>query len=67
MEVFREGDTVCVKSGPFANFTGIVEEVDSWKGMLLVSIEIFGRQTIVQVAFFDAEKAEPRPPLTSLN
>ncbi len=67
MEVFQKSDTVRIKSGPFASFKGIVEEVDSWKGMLIVSVEMFGRKTLVQVAFFDAEKAEPEPPLTSLN
>ena len=69
MEVpFEVGDTVRIKSGPFASFTGVVREIYSGLGELKVTVEVFGRATTVNVPASEAEKAPPPPPpLTSLN
>jgi transcriptional antiterminator NusG len=53
---FRLGDTVRIKSGPFANFTGKVEGINQEKALLKVMVNIFGRISPVKVRFLDVEK-----------
>lgn len=52
---YNVGDHVRVKSGPFANFTGEVEDVDYDKRKVKMSVSIFGRPTPVQVDFSEVE------------
>ena len=53
---FRLGDTVRIKSGPFASFTGKVEGVNQAKSLLKVMVNIFGRAKPVKLTFLDVEK-----------
>jgi transcription termination/antitermination protein NusG len=53
--VYSVGDHVRVKSGPFANFTGEVEDVDQDKRKVKMSVSIFGRPTPVTVDFSEVE------------
>lgn len=53
---FEEGDEVRVIDGPFANFQGVVEEVNPEKERLKVSITIFGRPTPVWLDFIQVTK-----------
>jgi transcriptional antiterminator NusG len=55
---FEEGDEIKVIEGPFNNFTGVVEEVNSDKGKLRVLISIFGRPTPVELDFMQVEKTD---------
>lgn len=55
--VYNVGDSVRVKSGAFANFTGEVEEVNNDKQKIWLSVSIFGRPTRVEVDFTEVEPA----------
>jgi transcriptional antiterminator NusG len=53
---FKKGDRVKVTSGPFFDFTGIVDEIAPEKERLRALISIFGRETPVELEFFQVEK-----------
>jgi transcriptional antiterminator NusG len=53
---FEKGEAVRVISGPFRGYTGTVDEVNIDKGKLKVLINIFGRDTPVEVNFEHAQK-----------
>lgn len=53
---YEEGESVRVSEGPFANFTGVIQEVNEEKGKLRVMVSIFGRNTPVELDFTEVEK-----------
>lgn len=53
---YEIGETVRVKEGPFTNFTGSVEEMDKDKAKLKVLVNMFGRDTPVELDFTQIEK-----------
>jgi transcriptional antiterminator NusG len=53
---FEKNETVRIIDGPFANFTGKVDEVNSERNTLRVLVTIFGRATPVELDFLQVEK-----------
>lgn len=48
---FSVGNIVQVTSGPFADFTGVVSELNPERGKVKVLVSIFGRETPVELDF----------------
>jgi len=53
---FETGEMVRIIEGPFANFTGMVEEYDLDHGKLKLNVSIFGRNTPVEILYTQVEK-----------
>jgi transcriptional antiterminator NusG len=51
----KKGDMVKIKSGAFEGFDGVVEEVNPEKGMVKVTVTIFGRPTPVELEYWEVE------------
>ena len=53
---FRKGESVRVVDGPFADFVGIVDEINIGKGKVKLLLTLFGRETSVELDFLQVEK-----------
>jgi transcriptional antiterminator NusG len=55
--LFEEGDNVRVVDGPFANFSGLIDEVMAEKEKVRVMVQVFGRATPVVLDYTNVEKS----------
>ena len=53
---FEVGETVKINNGPFLNFSGVIEEIEPERGKLKVTVNIFGRNTPVELEYWQVEK-----------
>lgn len=55
--LFAVGEVVRIINGPFADFDGVVEDINYDKSRLRVSVSIFGRPTPVELEFGQVQKS----------
>jgi transcriptional antiterminator NusG len=55
---FEKNDRVKIIDGPFNNFTGAIEDVNTDRNTLKVMVTIFGRATPVELEYFQVEKEQ---------
>lgn len=53
---FSPGDMVKISEGAFENFEGVVEEIDEERGIVRVTVTIFGRSTPLDIEYWQIEK-----------
>lgn len=53
---YEVGESVKITEGPFLNCSGVIEEIDPDRGKLKVSVQIFGRNTPVEVEYSQVER-----------
>ncbi|MHC4236940.1 MAG: transcription termination/antitermination protein NusG [Planctomycetota bacterium] len=53
---FEKGDVVKIRDGAFENFEGVVDDIDSERGMVRVIVSIFGRSTPLDIEYWQIEK-----------
>jgi transcriptional antiterminator NusG len=56
IDPYVKGDTVRIKAGPFKDFDGNVEDVQTEKCKLKVMVSVFGRSTPVELGFDQVER-----------
>lgn len=53
---FEEGDTVTVTSGAWKDTVGVIREINQQKKTVTIAVEMFGRETPVELSFGEVQK-----------
>jgi len=53
---FKKGDRIKIQEGAFENFEGVVDSIDSERGVVKVIVTIFGRPTPLDIEYWQIEK-----------
>ncbi len=53
---FNKGDMIKIREGAFENFEGVVDSIDSERGIVKVIVAIFGRSTPLDIEYWQIEK-----------
>jgi len=53
---FKKGDMIKIREGAFENFEGVVDSIDSVRGLVKVIVTIFGRSTPLDIEYWQIEK-----------
>ncbi len=53
---FQEGDTVTVIGGVWKNTVGVIQSINTAKQFVIINVELFGRETPVEISFAEIEK-----------
>ena len=53
---FQKGDMIKIREGAFENFEGVVDSIDSERGIVRVIVAIFGRSTPLDIEYWQIEK-----------
>jgi transcriptional antiterminator NusG len=53
---FAEGDMINVTSGAWADTVGVVQAINAQKQTVTINVEMFGRETPVEIDFADVQK-----------
>jgi transcriptional antiterminator NusG len=53
---FQKGDQIKIREGAFENFEGVVDSIDSERGIVSVIVTIFGRSTPLDIEYWQIEK-----------
>ena len=54
---FKKDDQIKIREGAFENFEGVVDSIDSERGIVKVIVTIFGRSTPLDIEYWQIEKA----------
>ena len=53
---FQKGDPIKIREGAFENFEGVVDSIDTERGIVSVIVTIFGRSTPLDIEYWQIEK-----------
>ena len=53
---FKEGDTVTVTGGVWADTVGVIQDINQGKQCVTINVDLFGRETPVEISFSEIKK-----------
>ena len=53
---FAEGDTITVTAGAWEGTVGVIQSMNTQKQSLTINVELFGRETPVEISFKEVKK-----------